>query len=168
MIDCRLVTTQDCDDAVRVASLVEEAFGSLEEKGNFVCVLPWEDEELETRIRGRQILDVDFSSIGRAHEYMWKQALTDDEVLGCCLIQWVGNRGWGVLYPYAGREVAVILEGPMIFFQRDASETRIGVWRDAMIAHPMNSSYVGPWPSPSSRSLSENIVENSLSKAIKS
>jgi hypothetical protein len=53
MIDRRFVTTHDCDDAIRVASLVEEAFGPLEERRNFICVLSREDEELETQIRGR-------------------------------------------------------------------------------------------------------------------
>ncbi len=49
---------------------------------------------------------------------MWKQALTNDEVLGRCLMQWVGNRGWSIVYPHAGREVAVVLEGPIIFAER--------------------------------------------------
>lgn len=53
IIDRRFVTTQDSDDAVRVASLVEEAFGSLEERRDFIYVLSREDEELEKRIRGR-------------------------------------------------------------------------------------------------------------------
>lgn len=53
IIDRRFVTTQDSDDAVRVASLVEEAFGSLEERRHFIYVLSREDEELEKRIRGR-------------------------------------------------------------------------------------------------------------------
>ena len=52
---------------------------------------------------------------------MWKQALTDDKVLGRCLMQWVGDRGGGVVYPRAGREVAVVLERPIVF-QRDVSE----------------------------------------------
>jgi hypothetical protein len=47
IIDPRFVASQDRDDAVRVAALVEEAFGSLEERRDRNRVLSREDEELE-------------------------------------------------------------------------------------------------------------------------
>ncbi len=53
MIHRCFLALHDCDDAVRVATLVEEAFGSLEERRDLVCVHSREDEELEARIRGR-------------------------------------------------------------------------------------------------------------------
>ena len=53
MIDLRFFALQDCDYAVCVATLVEEAFGSLKERRNLGCVLSREDEELEARIGGR-------------------------------------------------------------------------------------------------------------------
>lgn len=58
---------QHRDDVKGVWALREEAFWSAEVRGDLLCMLAGENEELEAGIGGCKILDVHLSRVGCAH-----------------------------------------------------------------------------------------------------
>lgn len=126
IVDRVLAALQDGDDVKGVSALVEEAFGLAEVRRDLLRVLAGENEDFEAGIRGREVLDVYLSRVGGAHERVREQALADDKVRRCDLVGRLNCHGRRILYADAGREVAVLLEGPILSKHRGQLHRAVG------------------------------------------
>ena len=72
--------------------------------------IPREDQNLESRIRGKHIMELDGLQARRAHEDMWEHALSDDEVGRDTLMCVIDDQGGSVTDRHARRKAAGRLE----------------------------------------------------------
>ena len=72
--------------------------------------VPGEDEDLEARIGGTEVLDLDGLRVCRADEYVREEPLADDQLARARLVLVGNDRRWLVVYADTAREETECLE----------------------------------------------------------
>ena len=74
--------------------------------------VPGEDEDLEARIGGTEVLNLDGLRVRRADEYLGKYSFPDDQLACAGLVLVSDNGGWLVVHADAAGEESESLERP--------------------------------------------------------